>query len=119
MKRVLTFLLLLFYTVSSVGASVSTHYCMGKIRKCQCATPKTEKKDHCCKDTVKYVKSQEDHSLQLAVVVKKHLNFASDICKTNFASSSYVYTSQHSFVKQFLCSATAPPIYKLLCNFRI
>jgi hypothetical protein len=119
MKRLLTFLLLSFYTLSSVGASVSTHYCMGKIRECQCAKPKEGSKDHCCKDTVKFVKSQDVHAAQVALEFKKqvHLDYA-DL-------SSFLMRQHNAFdivyhpSRIYLSSATAPPIYKLICNYRI
>lgn len=119
MKRLLTFLLLIFYTLSSVGAAVSTHYCMGKIRKCQCAKPKEGSKDHCCKDTVKFVKSQDVHAAQVISELKKqiHIDYAD--------FSNFVVTNCDVFdivshpIGVCLSSATAPPIYKFVCNYRI
>jgi hypothetical protein len=119
MKRLLTFLLLSFYTLSSVGASVSTHYCMGKIIKCQCAKPKEGSKDHCCKDTVKFVKSQDIHAAQVAPELKKQVCFDYADVPTLLMTKYNAFDILYHPTKIYLSSATAPPIYKLVCNYRI
>jgi hypothetical protein len=119
MKRLLTFLLLSFYTLSSVGASVSTHYCMGKIRKCQCAKPKEGSKDHCCKDTVKFIKSQDVHAAQVAPELKKQINLESLLLDNTVIVKDKTFTKTNRPGKLFISNWTPPPIYQFVCNYRI
>ncbi len=120
MKRLLTFLLLSLYTISSVGASVSTHYCMGKVRKCQCAKPnEVSTIDHCCKGSIKFVKSQDVHANQVLLFKKKQLNLE-EVAMTNT-----LYVNYNEFSKNYLPESIclsywdSPPIYQLVCNYRI
>lgn len=119
MKKLLTFLLLVLYTLSSVGASVSTHYCMGKIRKCQCAKPKEGAKDHCCKNTVQFVKTQEAHAVQFASEIKKSVSFESAIPSPFLLSKVDQFAQLYEPVRYYISSSTAPPIYQFVCNYRI
>lgn len=119
MKRLLTFLLLSFYTLSSVGASVSTHYCMGKIRKCQCAKPKEGSIDHCCKDTVKFIKSQDVHATQVAPELKKQINLESLLLDNTVIVKDKFFTKTNRPKKLLLNNWTPPPIYQFVCNYRI
>jgi len=119
MKRLLTFLLLSFYTLSSVGASVSTHYCMGKIRKCQCAKPKKGSIDHCCKDTVKFVKSQDVHAAQVAPELRKQDNLENDLLVYAVIVKEHLFAKINRSEKLFLINRNSPPIYQFACNYRI
>ena len=120
MKSLLTLLLLIFYTLSSVGASVSTHYCMGKVRKCQCSKAKeASNKVHCCKDTVKFVKVQDVHAPQFAPDQKKQ-SHSTSIELLNYAITENNFSANTSFYrKRYIIRSSDPPIYKLNCHYRI
>jgi hypothetical protein len=72
MKRFFAFILLLIYSVTSIGATVQLHYCMGKLSgwslaltgstSKECSKCGMEKKDSkgCCHDENKLVKIQDD-----------------------------------------------------------
>lgn len=72
MKRFLVTILALVYISSSTGASIHTHYCMGKLadwsmgqkdsKTCGlCGMEKNNKEDNgCCRDEHKFVKSDTD-----------------------------------------------------------
>ena len=71
MKRVITILLVLLYSVASIGATASTHLCAGKVKTCKCGKP--TKKDLCCSEKTVYLKSQDNHQAQTSTnnIVKK------------------------------------------------
>ncbi len=119
MKRLITLLLAVLYTFSSIGASVSTHYCMGKVRKCQCAKPKNNQKDHCCKDTVKFVKSQDVHAAKWSPVQTKESPLE-QIISTDF-EIPYVVSSnaRTKYIFEYPLLWSPPPLYILYCNYRI
>jgi len=120
MKRLFTLLLAVLYTLSSIGMTVSTHYCAGKQMKCKCAkSKKATKKDHCCKDTVQYLKSQDNHNSTNVEAVKK-------IQITEFPSVSvYSTITEPIVIASSVLNTVAikltdgPPLYELFCNYRI
>ena len=119
MKRLITLLLVVLYTFSSVGATVSTHYCMGKVMKCQCAKPKKNQKDHCCKDAVQYVKSQDLHAAKWVSDQKKHIP---DFKIESNYSLYHRIVSLNTFNKHQNAidySWSSPPLYQLYCHYRI
>jgi hypothetical protein len=77
MKRFLAFIVLLIYSVTTIGATVQLHYCMGKLSgwsfgwlasgsaKCnKCGMQKTASIDRgCCKDENKLLKIQNDQKV--------------------------------------------------------
>jgi hypothetical protein len=119
MKRLLTFLLLSFYTLSSVGASVSTHYCMGKIRKCQCAKPREGSIDHCCKDTVKFVKSQDEHAVKWVSFETKQFPIDNHLESNNVDLKEFESFSDIRYTSFLHISWSPPPLYIMHCNYRI
>lgn len=90
MKKVLVLLLLVFYSASTIGATINMHYCMDKftgysfkeINKDKC--PKCGMKNTgCCKDEKKQIKLSADQQKvdlninfqQYALELKHALNF--------------------------------------------
>ena len=67
MKRLLTFILASCYLCATIGATITTHYCMGKLyavdlshhTNCGKCGMKTDKS--CCKDESRTFKIQDDH----------------------------------------------------------
>lgn len=122
MKRLFTLIVAVLYTVSSIGMNVSTHYCASKVMTCKCAKPKaSDKKDHCCKDIVKYVKSQDSHQFQDAGIFKKQ---HAVIVILPVSLYSEIATSDLAKVKAFrinsnLTHLNGPPLYRLFCNYRV
>lgn len=78
MKRVAAILLLLLYFVTSTGATLRYHYCMGKIasrslwdvneEKCgKCGMEKKETEyNSCCKDDLQWIKIEDDQKVNTA-----------------------------------------------------
>jgi hypothetical protein len=73
MKRFFAFILLLIYSVTSIGATVQLHYCMGRLsgwslafaeshsKECsKCGMEKTHSDKGCCHDENKLLKIQDD-----------------------------------------------------------
>lgn len=119
MKRLFTLLLAVLYTFSSVGATVSTHYCMGKVMKCQCPKPKKNQKDHCCKDTVQYVKSQDVHAAKWVSEQKKHvpeLKIESNYAVNHRTVSLNTFNKYQNAIDH---SWSPSPLYQLHCHYRI
>jgi len=120
MKKALSFLLLILYTLSSVGASVSTHYCMGKVMKCQCAKPKNKnQKDHCCKDTVKFVKSQDEHAVKWVSFQTKQFPIDNHLASNNVDLKEFESVSDIKYASLLHISWSPPPLYIMYCNYRI
>lgn len=119
MKRLITLLLAVLYTLSSVGATVSTHYCMGKVMKCQCAKPKKNQKDHCCKDTVQYVKSQDVHAAKWVSDQKKQLPELK--LEANYVlHHRLVFLNTDNKYQITQDQSWSPPLlYQLYCHYRI
>lgn len=120
MKRFLAVILAVLYTLSSVGMTVSSHYCAGKQMKCKCAKSKKDsKKDHCCKDTVQYLKAQDNHNGPEIQAVKKGntLEFSMEILHSSVLPVLINLSSTYSYQKGF--AFKSPPLYELFCNYRI
>ena len=68
MKQVLTTILAILYLATSTGATINIHYCMGKVvsksivHEDKCGQCGMEKKEGCCEDKVRVVKTQDSHS---------------------------------------------------------
>lgn len=92
---------------------------MGKVRKCQCAKPKNNQKDHCCKDTVKYVKSQDVHAAKWSPVQKKETPLE-QITSIAFEVPYFAKVNASAkYQKQYPLSWSPPPLYLLHCHYRI
>ncbi len=72
MKKIIVLLLLFVYTITTIGATLHLHYCMGKYvgwsffenhnNECgKCGMKEDEKKKGCCKDENKTFKLNADH----------------------------------------------------------
>ena len=118
MKRVITILLVLLYSVASIGATATTHLCSGKVKKCKCAKP--SKKDLCCSEKTVYLKSQDNHQAQTStnnIVKKLSLNATHEV-GTIQKAISIVLNNKSIFAHQSLVN-TGPPIYELICVYLI
>lgn len=118
MKRVLTILLVLFYTVSSIGATVTTHYCAGKVKKCKCGKP--SKKDVCCSEKTVFLKAQDTHSFQnLATTPAKKISVSPVNESITFLWKPAFSNCKKSFIAQKTLIDIGPPIYEFICVYLI
>jgi hypothetical protein len=120
MKKLLTFLLLLSYTLSSIGATISTHYCNGKVMKCKCAkTKKSNKIDRCCKNTKTFIKSKLELTTLTSTEIKKQILIDSTLFKAFINVNYYSLIIIKSQTKYDFNSSSSPPIYKFICSYRV
>ena len=117
MKRVITILLVLLYSVASIGATATTHLCSGKVKKCKCAKP--SKKDICCSEKTVYLKSQDKHHFQASTnnVKKLSLNATHEIVSIQKANA--IVLNSKPFISKKNLVNTGPPIYELICVYLI
>jgi hypothetical protein len=132
MKRCFAFLLLIIYSVTSIGATVQLHYCMGKLsgwsisltesnsKECsKCGMEKAHSDKGCCHDENKLLKIQDDQKA----------NYVSlDILKLSVSAAVSVDQSVACLLlqkKQLPSKSNAPPLIGDLdlcirnCVFRI
>ncbi len=119
MKQFLTILLLFVYSFSSIGATVKTHLCAGKVQKCACA--KSSKKDTCCTEKTTFQKKQDQHQ---TVVIHSNSHLEQSIVKPvdliRFISTpvtALAFVTPIQSKKSLLFSS--PPIYALDCLYLI
>lgn len=70
MKRLITFLILIMYSVTTFGVGLQFHYCGNKVSSVQviftdehsCSCGKGEMKPDCCKNEIKFFKVKSAHS---------------------------------------------------------
>jgi hypothetical protein len=118
-KQFLTILLLFVYSFSSIGATVKTHFCAGKVQKCACA--KSSKKDTCCTEKTTFLKKQDQHQstvvhtgIHLVHSVSKPVEFYILVSTPIVESSNFIALQSK---KSLLFSS--PPIYALDCLYLI
>jgi hypothetical protein len=118
MKRVITILLVLLYSVASIGATATTHLCAGKVKTCKCGKP--TKKDLCCSEKTVYLKSQDNHQSQVsATIIVKKLNLSIDKpTYTNNFNAVLAFNTKTFIAKKSLID-TGPPIYQFICVYLI
>ena len=131
MKRIAALILIMLYFVTSTGATLHYHYCMGEIanssiwgnteKKCgKCGMDKKESKDNgCCKDESQWIKIKDDQKANTAQV---------EISKLQLEAISFVIFNSdllasqghrpHAESKALLRSCKLPT-YLLNCVFRI
>lgn len=119
MKQFLTILLLIVYSVSSIGATVKTHLCAGKVQKCACGKP--SKKDTCCAEKTTFIKKQDQHQASFVQSINHFVQPITSpidfyILTLSPIVESFKITLVHS-KKGMLFSG--PPIYELDCLYLI
>ena len=118
MKKVLTIFLFLLYTVSSIGATVTSHACAGKVKTCKCGKP--AKKDLCCTTKTTYLKSQDNHQFQVRNnTITKKINLS--IEKTTYINNSIteLVLNRKTLVLKKSIIDTGQPIYEFICVYLI
>lgn len=135
MKRLLAIILAVSYLCLSIGITVHTHYCMGKLvgtsfieqdedHHCtHCGMDKKSSKNGCCKDEHKTIKSATDQVIVKSVSTKfQFCEYLVPIIQAELYSS----ISISSYNSHRVTKAHAPPlivsdcpIYILTGNFRV
>ena len=131
MKRIATFILLIIYFVTSTGATMHYHYCMGEVagssiwkdteKKCgKCGMEKEESEDNgCCKDERQWIKIEND---------QKNNKAQPEFSKLEPGEISFVFLISTFFTSQFCLPPGESkarlrsheiPTYLLNCVFRI
>jgi hypothetical protein len=118
-KQFLTILLLFVYSLSSIGATVKTHLCAGKVQKCACMKP--SKKDSCCSEKTTFIKKQDQHQSSAVQSINHFVQpITSPVDFYMLASSPIVDSVKIALLhttKGMCCSG--PPIYLLDCLYLI
>jgi len=132
MKKILISILAVFYLVTSTGATIHLHYCMGKLvgidlkhkpsercGKCGMVIKHHSKKHGCCKDEFKQIKNDKDQNIS---VVEMDFFHPVMIPSSNFQSE--LFSIIGSSVTTTYPVSNAPPlnsgsIYIRNCVFRI
>ena len=115
MKRLSAFIILIIYFVTTTGATLQIHYCMGKFagwsiagnstKECgKCGMKQEPNEDNgCCKDENKLVKIQDDQKANyLSFEISKPAASVPVVAENNF-------TYPISVAKELLPQSNAPP----------
>lgn len=132
MKRFFAFILLLVYSVTSIGATVQLHYCMGQLsgwslalteshsKECsKCGMEKTHSDKGCCHDENKLLKIQDDQKASLVSLEVLNLSVAAPVIVDHSAACLFLPKND------LLPKSNAPPLKDDLdlcirnCIFRI
>ena len=131
MKRIAAFILLMLYFVTSTGATLHYHYCMGEIanssfwgnsdKKCgKCGMDKEPGEDNgCCKDERQWIKIEDDQTINSAhlEIPKLELEIISFVL---FNSSLFASEGYRPFPgSKAPLRSCEPATYLLNCVFRI
>ena len=118
MKRGLIIFLVVLYSVASIGATVTTHFCAGTVKKCKCA--KAAKKDLCCSEKTVYLKSQDSHQTQPSAnnfVKKVSLPIVPIIYSID--TKSFFVLQNNTIISSKAMVYTGPPLFKFICLYLI
>ena len=88
---------------------------------CKCAKSKANsQKDHCCKDTVKFVKAQDNHQGSELTSIKKSatVDFQVVAIHSNDLNLNTI-AAANLYLKQPPDIYSGPNLYDLFCNYRI
>lgn len=132
MKRFFAFILLAIYSVTTVGATVQLHYCMGKLsgwslawtesksKECsKCGMEKMHSDKGCCHDESKLLKIQDDQKANYVSLEISKLSVAAPVLIDH--TIAYTLTK----INELLPQSNAPPrssgvdVYVRNCVFRI
>ena len=128
MKKIITILLLLIYAASAVGISIKFHYCheqlakvsfqnFGGYKSCRC-NPQDVPKD-CCKDELKYQKSESHRTVQPLQIVELVSCPAEPPVFADYIMIPRIDKDNSSFVFHEVRRSRPEPIYLLIRVFRI
>lgn len=127
MKNFLVAILAIVYLASSAGATVHTHYCMGKIysvdltkAKDDCSKCGMKSTNHCCNDELKTLKLCEPYN-----AVSNNINLSIPVFAIVDKIQDYIYSDTITAAPSFTTNNNSPPAvsaispYILNCVFRI
>lgn len=114
MKRIISFFLLVFYTLTSAGVGIQTHQC-GKSKtrinvvfnsEHSCVCGKKKMKSNCCKNKIDYLKVKTSHLGSFSSEVKAEISSVFNLA----ILSLFFFSLENQFKVDFsLCHG--PPIY--------
>jgi len=115
-KKAIVILLLIFYSASTIGATINMHYCMNKFASWSLSNVKKEKcancgmkNTGCCKDEKKEIKLTLDQQKAANNLINHHLGFkALSVNHYNFSASCIV--DFNILDKQNLAYLHSPPL---------
>lgn len=103
MKKFIAIFFLLVYSVTTVGATIHSHYCMGEYvgssfyhtqdSKCGKCGMKTVKQKGCCKDEHKYIQLKREHNQNI-----KALEVPNFFAET-LVTTTYFFETETTFQK--------------------
>jgi hypothetical protein len=112
MKKATGIFFLLIYSLTTVGAVVNLHYCMGRyaswslsyerVKNCQTCGMTKAKSRGCCRDELKQVKTKKEHLQQQVFGYGKSFQFDSILLpwisehRVNFSGISKIYPIIHA-----------------------
>jgi hypothetical protein len=104
MKKLITFIVAILYLVTSTGATVHLHYCMGNLKSwgigyddskfcSNCGMKKSDATKDCCKDDHTYIKNDNDQRIADSPSLLNGLSVAFSIPVALRMSLSYTSTT--------------------------
>lgn len=115
MKKAIVILLLVFYSASTIGATINMHYCMNKfaswsltnVKKDKCANCGM-KNTGCCKDEKKEIKLNLDQQKTADNQINHHLGWKA-LSVNHFIISASCLFDVNILTKQNLAYLHSPP----------
>lgn len=111
MKKFLTAILAIIYLVSSAGATVHTHYCMGKVysinftkSKDDCSKCGMKSTKHCCNDEIKTVKLCDSYN-----AVSNNINLSTPVFAIIDKTQNDLYADILLVSSSFTTHNNSPP----------
>jgi len=118
MKRMISIMLLVFYSVFNIGLVMNTHYCGKKIasisllsiEKKSChSCEKNQKKNNCCKDTQTHLSVNDQLGSQSNIHLLDFAAFVSVIPVMHYVINAPIYAVLNTYKGQFYVFETGPP----------
>jgi hypothetical protein len=133
MKRLFAFILFVIYSVTSIGATVQLHYCMGKLAgwslvwtdtkskecsKCGMGKKHNSAKD-CCRDENRFLKIKDDQKANYVSLEILKLAVTEPVIADHSFSYFFPVINERLLQNNALRRSSEIDIYKRNCLFRI
>jgi len=125
MKKILIFILAVFYLTSTIGATIHSHYCMDKLinqslfnaEGDKCGECGMEKDGDCCKDEQKLVKNNTDQKIAESTI--QLIPVATSGSFINLSGIDYACSLTEKHPMSHAPPGSGSEIYLRNCVFRI
>lgn len=112
MKKCIVTILAFVYLVSSAGATVNTHYCMGKIYSVDLSKAKDDcskcgmkrSSNHCCNTELKTLKACDSHN-----TVVNNINLSTPVFAISYNLRNNIYPDILTGTPSFATNNNSPP----------